>query len=90
MVRSTVFRRVKNQKWSIEAAITVPTDNKKESKRKKSLFYGAERGKLRSFRLPIELEGAWEDLVIESGLTEMDLASEIIALRMNKSFSITK
>ena len=82
--RRTVYRRVKDMKWSVERAIATPTDNKQNSKRERSKLYGVERGKLRSFKLPIENEEDWKDLVAESGLTEMDLATEIILEYLSK------
>lgn len=77
--RATVYRRVKDKGWKIEDAIAIPPDNRRNSlKRQSSILYRETRGKLRSFKLPIENEEEWQQLVDKSGLTELDFATEII------------
>ena len=74
----TLYNRV-NRGWDLEAAATTPPDHKKESLRRNSRFYGVPRGKVRTVRMPLELEEVLNEAIASSGLTEMDFLTEIVA-----------
>lgn len=84
ITRATVYRRVNDRGWSIEDAITIPTDPLKESRRQQSKFYGLERGKKAfSTKMPLDYEGInWEEklnaAIAKSGLTSVDYIAEAL------------
>ncbi|HEY9804456.1 MAG TPA: hypothetical protein V6D25_29255 [Leptolyngbyaceae cyanobacterium] len=64
--------------WDLEKASTIPADHKKESLRKKSRFYGVERGKARTLKMPVEYDEKLNQAIAASGLTEMDFLTQIV------------
>ncbi|WP_067776717.1 hypothetical protein [Nostoc sp. NIES-3756] len=53
--RTTLYNRV-SRGWDLDQAIATPPDHKKESLRKNSRFYGVQRGKVRTVKMPVEYE----------------------------------
>ncbi|BAY41269.1 hypothetical protein NIES2111_56650 (plasmid) [Nostoc sp. NIES-2111] len=84
--RTTLYNRV-SRGWDLEQAIArsavlkaiaTPPDHKKESLRKNSRFYGVQRGKVRTLKMPVEYEERLNQAIAKSGLTEMDFLTQII------------
>lgn len=81
----TVYARIKRG-WGVERAITEPSKSMphlKEMHRNEGgeliSDSGAPKGKIRSFRLPEELDEMADRAIAESGKTQSDWAADIVA-----------